>query len=183
MSYNMPTYTTGNFSLGPCVVKVGPTGATPSTDLGAVESVSFEITTSVERITQGSPRQPVHVLPSEDQATLTFSGIEWNIANFQYGVGTGDTSTSNEFAWGGGSSLQEYAVLAEHAVMGSGDTVSIYLWRCVPSGSFPVNMDDSVTTFEMTFDVLRATADWASNAIGGRDDKNSMLKIVRTTAP
>lgn len=179
----MTSYTTGNFSLGPCVVKIGPTGATPSLDLGAVESVSLELNTDVERITQGTPRQPVFVLPAEESATLTFSGIEWNINNFVRGTGSGATESATKFTYGGGPTMQEFALLAEHAVLGSGDTISIRMWRVVPSGSFPVTMDDAVNTFEMTFDVLRTTTDWAGNTIGGRDDKNSMLEVERTAAP
>ncbi len=183
MSFNMAGYTTGNFSLGPCVVYTGATGATPSTDLGGVESVNFEINTEVERIEQGSPRQPVHVLPAAESATLSFTGIEWNINNFVRGTGSGVTESQTKFTYGGASSMQEFAVHAQHAILGSGDTIDIRLWRCVPMGGFPVNMDDAKHTFEMQFDVLRTTVDWASNAIGGRDDSNSMLEVERTAAP
>lgn len=183
MSFNMTGYTPGNFSLGPCVVFTGATGATPSTDLGGVESVSFEINTEVERIEQGTPRQPVHVLPSAESATLSFTGIEWNINHFVRGTGSGATESQTKFTYGGKSTMQEFAVLAQHAVLGSGDTIDIRLWRCVPLGSFPINMDDAKHTFEMQFDVLRTTTDWAGTAIGGRDDSNSMLEVERTVAP
>lgn len=182
MGYNMPGYDATNFSLGPAVVKLGAIGATPSIDLGAVEEVSFELNQEGADVEQGGPKELVDVLPSRVSASLTFRGLEWNKDFFRYATGAGNTDAT-KFYFGGGPTKAKFAVQFEHAILGSGNTFTGRLWRCVPEGNFPITMGEAVHTFEMTFRVLRATTNWRSEAIGGRDSVNSYLELEETAAP
>ncbi len=182
MGYNMPGYDATNFSLGPAIVKIGAIGATPSIDLGAVEEVSFNLEQEGADIEQGSPKELIEVLPSRVTASLTFRGIEWNKDNFMYGTGGGNTDAT-KFYFGGSPTKAKYALQFEHSVLGSGNTFTGRLWKCVPEGEFPITMGEAVHTFEMTFRVLRATSNWRSETIGGRDDVNSYLELEEIAAP
>jgi hypothetical protein len=178
----MSTYSAARFSLGPAIVYIGATGATPSTELGAVEEVSFEANIEGADIEQGGPKELVDVLPARVSSQLTFRGLEWNLDNFVWGTGGGETS-GTKFKFGGTPSMNKYAIQWTHAVMGSGNTFTGRMWKCVPAGTFPITMGEAVTTFELTFRVLRSTTDWASNAIGGRDSLDSYLEVEETAAP
>jgi hypothetical protein len=182
MSYNMPGYDANNFSLGPAIVKIGALGTTPTIDLGAVEEVSFELNQEGADVEQGGPKELVEVLPSRVTAMLSFRGLEWNKNFFVWATGGGSTD-GTKFYFGGRPTKQKFAVQFEHAVLGSGNTFTGRLWKCVPEGNFPITMGEAVHTFELTFRVMRSVTDWASNTIGGRDDSNSYLEVEEIAAP
>lgn len=182
MAYNMPGYDATNFSLGPAIVKIGAAGATPSIDLGAVDEVSFELNLEGADVEQGGPKELIDVLPSRVTASLTFRGMEWNKDFFVWATGGGQTD-STKFLFGGTPTKQKFAVQFEHSVLGSGNTFTGRLWKCVPEGNFPITMGEAVHTFEMTFRVLRSVQTWASVAIGGRDSLDSYLELEEIAAP
>ncbi len=182
MSYNMPGYTASRFSLGPAIVKIGATGATPAIDLGAVEEVSFELNAEKADVEQGSPKELIETLPMRVSASLTFRGLEWNKDFFVWATGVCNTDSTKYF-FGGDPTAEKFAVQFEDSVLGSGNTFTGRLWTCVPAGDFPITMGDAVHTFELTFRVLRSTTNWRSEAIGGRDSVNSYLEVEETAAP
>jgi len=158
--------------LGPAIVKIGATGDTPSTDLGAIDSVELSLETEGEDVFLGAPRQLVSVLPAQEEATLSVTLFEWDVDNFRRAIGSG-TTTATEYAYGSGDvTKDQFALLVQHRILGSGNTFEMRIWQAVPDGDFPVGMDDDVTTFELTFRAIRATTDWAGNTV------NEYLKVV-----
>lgn len=140
--------------------------------MGAVDSVELELSTEGEDIFLGAPRQLVSVLPAQEEATLTVTLYEWNLNNFARAIGSG-TTTSTSYSFGGGDVVKDqYAVLAQHRILGSGNTFEMRIWKAVPDGDLPVSMSDDVSTFELTFRAIRSTTDWASNTV------NEYLKVV-----
>ena len=165
MAYNIPSFDTQRFSLGPAIVSIGMVGATPTVDLGAVETAGFELIAEVEDVFLGSPRQLVYLLPSQEEATMTWTLMEWDINNFARAVGSGNT-TANKFQFGSGDVAKTvFSTLLQHRVMGSGNTFEVRVWEAIPAGNLPVELGDSMHVFEMTFRAIRALTNWRSETV------------------
>ena len=178
MAYNKPSFDSTKFSLGPAIVSIGATGATPTLDLGAVESAGFELISEVEDVFLGAPQVLVAVLPSREEATMNWTLMEWEIQNFARAIGAGIT-TSTSYRFGAGDvAKQEFSTLLQHRVQGSGDTFEVRVWKSVPAGNLPVTLDSSQTLFEMTFRALNTDGlNWRLETV------DEYLEIVQIPAP
>lgn len=178
MAYNKPSYDSTKFSLGPAIVSIGATGATPTTDLGAVESCGFELISEVEDVFLGAPQVLVAVLPSREEATMTWTLMEWEIQNFARAIGAGIT-TDTSYRFGAGDvAKQQFSTLLQHRVQGSGNTFEVRIWKAIPAGNLPVTLDSSQTLFEMTFRAINlAGANWRSETV------DEYLEIAEIAAP
>lgn len=165
MAYNLPAFNSANFSIGPAIVKLGPIGATPSVDLGAIEAANFEFIAEVEDVFLGAPRRLVAVLPSQEEFNFSWTVMEWDIQNFHRAVGVGTTDATS-FKFGEGSVAKEkFSSLYQHRVQGSGSTFEVRVWEAIPAGPLPVSLEQSQTMFELNFRALRATANWRSETV------------------
>jgi hypothetical protein len=178
LAYNKPSFDSTKFSLGPAIVSIGATGATPSTDLGAVESAGFELISEVEDVFLGAPQVLVAVLPSREEATMTWTLMEWEIQNFARAIGAGIT-TATSYRFGAGDvAKQQFSTLFQHRVQGSGDTFEVRIWKAIPAGNLPVTLDSSQTLFEMTFRALNTDGlNWRSETV------DEYLEIAQIAAP
>lgn len=175
----MPSYDSTAFSLGPGIVKIGPSGATPTIDFGAIQEVSVELTTEQEDVFLGAPRVRVAVLPSQEDVNITLTGIEWNLDNFKRGTGSG-TTTGTTYTFGGAEALDTYAIQITHRVLNSGDTFTIRIWDAIPAGNLPITMSDALQTFELAWKAIYVATDWASNSLSAGAH---YLQIEQTAAP
>jgi len=179
MPYNVPAYSTDNFSFGPGILYAGAAGTTPTTDIGAVRS-GAELAITRERITveQGSPFQKVAEYVIRETATLTVTGIEWNFDNLARALGAGVTTSSatkDTFAFGGDMSIKEVALKFVHRSP-AGHTFSLYIWKANGTGELTITFGDDIHEFPYTFEALRSKTDWAG---GSLPEKEQLFKIIR----
>lgn len=167
---NVPLYTVDNITLGPGILFVGPTGTTPTVDVGAISEDGMEFTVGREflEVFQGQPKTLIVTFPLSETVEVKVQGIEWNLMNLPKALGAGVTTSVGgveTFSFGGDPGIDEVAVLIQHA-MPSGDTVSIYMWRCQPSGEWTMSMaQDTLHTFPWSFKALEATTAWDGSAL------------------
>ena len=181
---NVPVYDVDSISLGPGILFIGPVGATPTTDVGAISEDGMEFNLSREflEVFQGQPKELITTFPLEEVVEVTIQGIEWNLMELPRALGAGVTTSAGgveTFAFGGSAGISEVAVLIQHS-MPSGHTVSIYLWRCQPSGEWTMSMaQDTLHTFPWSFKALSTTTEWDGSAL---PSGQSLFRIKRETA-
>jgi len=177
--YNVPAYTTTQLSLGPGIIYIGVTGATPTTDVGAVRSgMNLAITRTKVPIRQGNPPLTIKTFVTEEAAVLTFTGLEWDLDNFAMAVGQTTTTVGNTFDMGGDLNIHEVALKFVH-VTPEDHTYTLYVWRAEPRGDLTINLTDEPHEFEMGFEALLTTVDWASATLSTGDQ---MFKLFKETA-
>lgn len=168
MPYNVPTITTNDISFGPAVLYLGPSGATPTVDVGAIaeDGVSLEMTSEKKVITQGNPKLNVYTFTQAQSVMAKFTSIEWDFQNMGRALGAGFTVTDGtEFRWGGDPLVEELALHVQHYMAVTGNTMNVYIWKaCSESGVSPTFGADE-HSFEYGFQAMRSTTDWASAAL------------------
>ena len=175
MPYNLPTYNTTNISFGPAVVYIGPAGATPDTEVGAVRAgASIAITRTVTDVTQGNPPLLVERFASGEAVEITFTAIEWNLENFVSALGAGSVADGT-LKFGGTVGFSDLALLFRHRTP-AGDTYEIRIWKAKPAGTFTIPFSDDIHEFEMTFNALYSDTDWGGTPLA---DGEQLLQIVK----
>lgn len=170
MAFNVPTVDTDRYSFGPATVKIGPAGTTPTTDVGSVRSdATFTVERETLDVNQGSPATLQKQFIVSESASLSVSGIEWNLNNLQLALGAGTTSSPGAgvllLDFGGDPDTAEVALEVTH-VLPAGTTVVIRIWRASPAGGMEVEFGDDIHEFPYEFNALEATTDWAGQALG-----------------
>ena len=182
MSYNIPTYTPGNFSFGPGILYVGTAGTTPSTDVGGVRS-GAELAVTRERleVVQGSARTLVQTYVLREDVKLTVNGIEWNLDRLIDVLGTGTTSalsaSQTAYSFGGDINMSNRAVRFAHT-MPNDDVIYVDLWSANGGGEITVSFGDDLHEFPYTFQALDSSLDWGGAALGATA---RLFRIVRDT--
>lgn len=172
---NIPNVTTNNFSFGPGVLKLGPSGSTPTLDVGAVNAgASLEIRGTVLDARQGNPSMLIKRYTQTSDVTFSVTGLEWDYDNFAKALGAGIT-TSSQFDYGGDADVASYALQFEHR-MPSGNTQTVRIWEVVGSGEMTINFGEDLHEFPFAYQAVRATTDWASNSLNGC---NQYFRIVK----
>lgn len=177
MPYNLPSYDTTRFSIGPCVIYLGAAGSTPTVDVGAVEAGSVLTTTRTkEEIFQGFPKTLVAQFATQETAVLKLSGIEWNVNNLMYALGAGITtveSAQEVLDFGGQITFQDCALKVVHQTP-NGWTVNIYIWQAQGDGSVEMNFSDTHHKMPYAFNAIipwnnttKNCKDWAGNVLAG----------------
>ena len=179
MGYNLPVYDTQKISLGPGVIYLGPVGSTPSTDVGAVRSgMNFAITRTKVPVKQGNPATNIKTFVTEEAGVLTLTGLEWNLDNFAMALGQTTTSVGNTLDVGGDMNIHEVAIKLVH-VNPNGHTYTLYIWKAEPRGDLTINLTDEPHAFEMAFEAMLTTVDWAGNSLSAGEQ---MFKLFRQTS-
>lgn len=185
MPYNLPSFDTNRFSIGPCIVYLGAAGSTPTVDVGAVESgATLTTTRTKEEIFQGFPKTLVAQFATQETAALKLSGIEWNVTNLMYAMGAGSTTVAANqevLDFGGQITFTEVALHVVHRTP-NGWTVNIYIWQAQGDGSIEMNFGDTHHKMPYTFNAkvpwsnsLRACVDWNNTTLV---DGKQLFKIV-----
>lgn len=178
---NVPSYNTNNISIGPGIMYIGPAGATPSIDVGAISEDGIEITVSQEflEVFQGSPKQLIRQFKTDETMEIVATGIEWDLLKLANALGAGVTTSSasqDTFSFGGDPDTDIVALMIKHTLP-SGNTISICVWQAQASGEWSMSMaQDELSTFPYSFKALVSTTNW----IGGALSSGSQLfKIIR----
>lgn len=178
---NVPTYDADNISLGPGVLFIGVSGTTPTVDVGAIadDGMTFTVTREYLEVFQGSPKTRIKQFVTSESAEIKVSALEWNLPNLPLALGAGVTSSTasqDTLAFGGDPNTQEVAVKVQHTLP-SGNTVSIYMWKCQASGTWELNLkQDELQKFPYSFRALVATTAWDGSALASNQN---LFKIIR----
>ena len=175
MPYNLPQFTTTRMSIGPAVLYIGPSGATPTVDVGAVESgATLTTTRTKEDIFQGFPKTLVAQFATQETAVLKLSGIEWNVNNLMYALGAGVTSSATNtevLDFGGQITFQNVALKLVHQTP-YGWTINVSIWQAQGDGAVEFNFGDTHHKMPYTFNAMvpwdntsRSCKDWAGAAL------------------
>jgi len=163
MSYNLPSYDTNKFSIGPGILYMGPEGSEPTVDVGAVRSGMTLVTTREKvDIMQGIPRTLVETFTVQETGTLTINGLEWNLNNIAYALGAGSVysdASNNIFDFGGELTFKKVALKFVHTKP-NGKTITWKLWKARGAGEFTLTFGDDPHEIPYVFDLLVATTDW-----------------------
>jgi hypothetical protein len=165
MAFNVPTYHTDRLSFGPGVIFIGTAGATPTTDIGAVDE-GMTLTHGVELldVRQGNPGRLIKSFRTSDSVTFAFSGFEWNLDNLPKLLGAGHTS-GDEFGYGGDLSITEVSLKLVHQMppksgAAVGSTVIIEIWKARANGDLTMTFGADLHSFPVTFSALHSTQNW-----------------------
>lgn len=178
---NVPSYSTGRFSFGPGILYLGPLGATPSIDIGAVKG---DAELSVERtrleIFQGSPQSKVKQYAIKEEVMLKVTGIEWNLDNIAYALGAGITGASGPeetFEFGGDMEMTDRSLRYVH-LQPDGSTVDVHIFKVEGSGALAIAFKETDShEFPYEFHALEGTTDFEGSVLGTNKKK---FKIIRT---
>ena len=198
MALNQPIGTTDNISFGPGKIKLGKwsdlTGVTPgttdispSTDVGFIgeDGITLEVTSDKRIILQGNPQIATYSFATAQSVMINFTSIEWDFDNFVFALGAGVTTAtaanSATFGFGGNPLNTEAAILIEHEMASSGDSLEIYAWKVQAESGFSIPFTATEEhKFDFGFTVLNSTQDWHANALGVTE---SLIRIKRNYLP
>ena len=165
MAFNIPAHDSQNFSFGPGVLFIGPTGATPSIDLGAVRPGSeLAVTREIIEVRQGSQQNLIKQYVTQETVQLSVTGIEWDLTRIKDALGSGVLSTVGdveELGFGGDINITEVALSFRH-VLPIGHTVFVDLWRAQGAPEFTLSFAEEIHEFPFTFRALDSTLSWES---------------------
>lgn len=184
MPVNVPTYDTAQFSFGPGVIFLGPTGATPTADVGAIteEGVQIEVQAEKKVISQGNPRTPIYTFAQAHGFMFRMTGIEWDFDDLSKILGAGTTTSAggqDTFAFGGEPIVSEVAIRMRHYMASPGHTLYVNVWKAASEGGLGVQFGQDEHQFAHSYMALRATTDWASAALAYGQQ---LVQLVRVTA-
>jgi hypothetical protein len=151
------------------------------TDVGAIADtgMKFTVTRTFLDVFQGNPKQRIKEFVTQEDAELEVLSLEWNVPNLAYALGAGDITTSGSvdtFSFGGDPSTDEVAVKIQHTLP-SGNTVSIYIWRAQPKGTWELNLvQDKLQEFPFSFRALTSTKSWDGATLA---TTQNLFRIVR----
>jgi len=180
--YNVPHYTTNEFSFGPGILYAGVAGETPTIDnthdIGGVRSgASFVVTRTMLDVLQGSPAVLVKRYVTAETGVLTVTGIQWNFDNFAKALGAGVT-TADTFEFGGSMEVENLALQFIHKNP-AGHTHTLMIYLANGQGTLTIPFGDDLHEFEYAFSALATETNWNGDAlVVGRQ----LFKIKRETA-
>lgn len=179
--YNIPKYTTNEFSFGPGILYAGVAGQTPTIDdahdIGGVRSgASFVVARTMLDVMQGSPATLVKRYVTAETGILTVTGIQWNFDNFAKALGAGVT-TANDFEFGGSMEVENLALQFVHKNP-AGHTHTLMIYLANGQGTLTIPFGDDIHEFEYSFAALATETNWngAALAIG-----KQLFRIKRET--
>ena len=180
MSYNLPTVTENKLSFGPGIVYLGVAGATPTTEVGAVEAA---MTLTFKRVPmdlyQGGPKTLVKRVCVQEDVEVNFTGLELSLQNLQWALGAGELTSDTLLEGGGDMDFDDLALKFVHQMV-SGGTVTVSLWRVNGAGEADMNFGEEWIKFPMKFIAQNATTDWASQTLAA---KKQLYKIQYEAPP
>lgn len=184
MAFNLPTTTKNNISAGPGRIFIGPSGSTPSVDLGAVaeDSVNLEFVSEKRKIMQGNPRTVVLTFSQVQSVRVTVGSLEYNQDNWVYALGSGTTSVAGStetFTFGGEPAVTQLALHIQHRMFQSGHTLNFYVWLAQSDGgvAFPFTTDEH--SLEYAWEGVQSDTNWAGASLGTTEQ---LVRVDRLTA-
>lgn len=178
---NVPIFDTDNISIGPGVLFVGPSGTTPTLDVGAIaeDGMEFTVTREFLEVFQGSPKTLIKRFVTEETVELSVQSLEWNLLNLVTALGTGVTTSDgaqDTYSFGGDPDTNDVAVKVQHTLP-SGNTISILIWLAQPLGEWTLSLaQDELQTFPFSFKALESTLSWDGVAL---PVNQKLFRIIR----
>lgn len=154
-------------SFGVGVLKIGPSGATPTTDVGFVRSAQLSVTRQKLEVFQGNPKTLVVQYVVQEDVTFTTTGIEWSLDRLKDVFAAG-TVTGSNYGFGGDVNLTEVALQFTHQ-MPAGGTATLRIWKANGQGEGTINFGDDVHEFPYGFRAVLADTNWASVALAATE--------------
>lgn len=149
-------------SFGAGVLRIGPSGVTPSTDIGYVRTASLAVTRQKLEVLLGFPRTLIVQYVNQEDVVLTVTGLEWSLNRLKDVFATGNIS-GTKLRFGGDVNLSKVALEFEHQ-MPAGGTATIRLWKAQGQGDATINLGEEVHEFPYAFRALDAATNWAGGA-------------------
>jgi len=181
MSNNRPTINTNEISMGPAVVFLGPAGATPSVDVGAVAedaSVTFEFADEKVELRQGNPALLELMASSKQDFRVRVTSHQWDMDLFNKALGTATTSADGDdsiLEYGGKATVASQAMHIRHYMAQPGHTVDLYVWEVYPESGFNQQFTQEFHSREMVFLAKRSSQNWAGSSLANGKE---LLKMV-----
>ena len=165
MPLNLPTGDTNNISFGPALVFLGPSGSTPTLDVGYVaeDALTLEINGTKRDIMQGNPKTIEHTFMTEQKVKVSWHGIEWSVNLLQASIGAGNTSFSSAiqtWAFGGDPLVETVAIKVQHYMAKAADTLVCNLWKCRPDGAVALSFSADEHKFPQSYEAMRSATNW-----------------------
>lgn len=183
MAWNMPTYDTDEYTFGPCIVYMGATGTTPTTDIGAVKG-NTELTVNKEilEIKQGSPQVVTKQYVTVQGAVVKFESLEpFKIANLASALGAGITASSGStevLGYGGDVNMDERAIMLVHK-MPNGTTITLCFWRTQGQADLTIPFNETGDmSVPMEFKVLDGATDFKGASIPA-DSCERLFRLIK----
>jgi hypothetical protein len=181
MPLNLPTVTRDDISFGPARLFLGAAGATPSVDVGAIseDGISLEFASEIKDVMQGNPKLIELAYIQQQSVTVKVTSIEWNFDNLKRALGAGVTSatgTYEKFTFGGEPCPAEVALLVQHQMCRSGDTLNVSVWRAVGDGNTTLPFTHDEHKFDYSWRAMRSATDWAGNSLAS---DSQLVQILR----
>jgi len=183
MAVNVPSFDTKKFSFGPGILYLGPLGATPTVDVGAVRGdAELEIQRVPLEMKQGSPQTLVKKYAVEENVNIRFTGVEWKLDNLAYALGAGVTSQNGAqeiLEFGGDIDHTKRAIRFLH-LQPDGSTIDVHVFEAEGSGEVTVSLKETdFHEFPYEFNALEGTTDFEGAVLAANKKK---FKIIRTVA-
>lgn len=182
MAANLPTYDERRIPVGGARVFIGAIGATPTTDVGAIDvdgGVTVRMIRSGGEVRQGFPSLSILRYVSQEDCEVEFNGMEYNPEQMRFAMGAGITSYSaseETYAFGGDPSVTTCAIHVRHEML-SGMTLNGYIWKARGmSDTVEVSLGMNPSTFPYKYQALHAATDWNGTSL---NTKAQLMKWVR----
>lgn len=183
MPYNVdPNIVTTDFSIGPGVIFIGPSGATPTTTLGAIgeDGVTLEIESAKVDVRQGNPDTIEHSFNQTQNVKLTVNALEvLDFRTMQYGLGAGvtaESATLHTFTFGGSPSVTTVALQVDHSTP-AGGTLSYRIWKARADGPIQTAMGKDVHRHAHAYMAMRSSTNWGGTFLASNAQ---LLQVVHT---
>lgn len=181
MPLNLPTGTRDDISFGPAIMFLGVAGVTPTVDVGFIseDGITVEFASEMGDIRQGNPKLSELKFIQQQDVMVRLTSIEWNFDSLAFALGAGNTSASGTFeafAFGGEPCPTEVALLVQHQMCQSGNTMNVNVWRAVGSGNTSLQFIHDEHPFEYEFGALRSATDWSGASLASDEQ---LIQIIR----
>ena len=182
--YNQPASDTTRITIGPGIIYMGVTGTTPLIDVGAVTG---KATLLIERneveIRQGSPQTLIAKLAKQEDVSLEFTGLEWNLDRLAMVLMDGTTSLASaveKLKVGGRPTATAWALRFVHKEA-DGGTVEVDMWKVLGDSKIAIAIDaDKPHEFPYKFWCMDpGSTNWSGAALS---DGQKLVQILRTKA-
>lgn len=157
---------------------VTPTFGASSDELGYTRGGTFTFTRTIVDLKQGVPRSKVLQLAVEEEASIQYTGVEWNLDKLRLLMGgqLSGTETAGPFGriltTGGSMGLVDVACSFRHELPGAnplsgvGGTLLIDFWRAQGTGEFSVSFGEDIQEIPWSFNAQIQTTAWGGAALG-----------------
>ena len=171
---NIPSYDVDEVTLGQCIVYMdlytAPTsaGVTPSTDVGAVDEVSFTASRELLDLWQGTPQTLIQQWAVKETGVLTLKGWQWDyqqMYNILADGTTAYTSPTESLDFGGGYTVQPVQIRLMHQCP-TGATIYLDFWRASGAGELTFNFNPSdFNKFDYNFNIWKGVSNWTAGSL------------------